>query len=128
MSELSGFERVMRTFKREPVDTMPFFSGVGMVVLPAIKKLGYKFPQLHGSAEKLAQSGIESARMFNLDAVVITYDICWESEALGNTISLYEDSEDILYPTIPTKKWTTLDEVDVTKEDIETIMTKVNEV
>jgi [methyl-Co(III) methanol-specific corrinoid protein]:coenzyme M methyltransferase len=124
MAELSGYERVLRTFKREPVDTMPFFSGVGMVVLPAINKLGYKFPQLHASAEKLARSGIESARMFNLDAVVIPYDICWESEALGNAVSIYADSEDILYPTIPTKKWTTLDQVNITAEDIESIMTK----
>jgi [methyl-Co(III) methanol-specific corrinoid protein]:coenzyme M methyltransferase len=124
VAELSGYERVMRTFKREPVDTMPFFSGMGMVLLPAIKKLGYKFPQVHTNAEKLARSGIESARMFNLDAVVIPYDICWESEALGNQISLYEDSEEILYPTIPTKKWTELDQVNITQEDVDTIMTK----
>jgi [methyl-Co(III) methanol/glycine betaine-specific corrinoid protein]:coenzyme M methyltransferase len=121
---MTGYERVMRTFKREPVDTMPFFSGMGMVLLPAIKKLGYKFPQIHTNAEKLARSGIESARMFNLDSVVIPYDMCWESEALGNSISLYEDSEDILYPTIPTKNWETLDQVNITQEDIDTIMTK----
>ncbi len=43
---------------------------------------------------------------------------------LGNKISLYEDSEDILYPTIPTKNWETLDQVNITQEDIDTIMTK----
>jgi [methyl-Co(III) methanol-specific corrinoid protein]:coenzyme M methyltransferase len=121
---MSGLERVMRTFKREPVDTMPFFTGMGMVLLPAIKKLGYKFAQIHTDAEKIAKSGVESARMFNLDSVVIPYDMTWESEALGNKISLYEDSEDILYPTIPTKNWTELDQVNITQEDIETIMTK----
>ena len=114
----------MRTFRREPVDTMPFFSGMGMVLLPAIKKLGFKFPQVHTNAEKLAWSGIESARMFNLDSIVIPYDMCWESEALGNKISLYEDSEDILYPTIPNKNWTELDQVNITDRDIQTIMTK----
>lgn len=121
---MSGYERVMRTFRREPVDTMPFFTGMGMVLLPAIKKLGYKFPQVHASAEKLARSGIESARMFNLDSIVIPYDMCWESEALGNKISLYEDSDEILYPTIPEKKWQELDQVNITQEDIDTIMTK----
>ncbi len=121
---MDGIDRVMRTFKREPVDTMPFFSGMGMVLLPAIKKLGYKFPQVHTNAEKLARSGIESARMFNLDSVVIPYDMCWESEALGNKISLYEDSEDILYPTIPTKNWETLDQVNISQSDIDTIMSK----
>ncbi len=124
MAELTGYERVMRTFKREPVDTMPFFSGYGMVLLPAIKKLGYKFPQIHTSAEKIAKAGVESARMFNMDAVAVPYDMCAESEALGNAISLYENSDDILYPTIPFKKWETLDQVNITQEDIQTIMTK----
>jgi len=124
MGELTGYERVMRTFKREPVDTMPFFSGMGMVLLPAIKKLGYKFPQIHTSAEMIAQTGVETARMYNIDSVTIPYDMCAESEALGNEISLYENSEDILYPTIPYKKWTELDQVEITQEDIETIMTR----
>jgi [methyl-Co(III) methanol-specific corrinoid protein]:coenzyme M methyltransferase len=85
--------------------------------------LGYNFPSIHReSAEKLAWAGIESARMFNLDSIVIPFDMCWESEALGNKISLYEDSEDILYPTIPEKNWAELDQVEITQERIDTIM------
>ena len=123
MAELSPIERVTRFFNREPVDVMPFFTGMGMVLAPAIKKLGYKFPSIHReSAEKLAWAGIESARMFNLDSIVIPFDMCWESEALGNEISLYEDSEDILYPTIPEKNWNTIDEVKITQNMIDTIM------
>ena len=124
MAVMTPIERVMNFLNHKPVDTMPVFTGMGMVLLPAIKKLGYHFPQVHVDAEKLAWSAIESARMFDMDAVVIPYDMCWESEALGNTISLYEDSEDILYPTIPTKDWLTLDQVKITQEDIDTIMTK----
>jgi [methyl-Co(III) methanol-specific corrinoid protein]:coenzyme M methyltransferase len=122
MAQLTPYERVMKFFKREAVDVMPFFSGMGMVLRPAIKKLGYKFPSVHRNAEKLAWSGIESARMFKLDSVVIPYDMCWESEALGNEISLYEDSEDTLYPTIPTKKWVTIDDVKITRDDIDHLM------
>ena len=122
MAQLTPYDRVMKFFKREPVDVMPFFSGMGMVLRPAIKKLGYKFPSVHRNAEKLAWSGIESARMFKLDSVVIPYDMCWESEALGNEISLYEDSEDTLYPTIPTKKWVTMDDVKITRDDIDHLM------
>jgi [methyl-Co(III) methanol-specific corrinoid protein]:coenzyme M methyltransferase len=123
MAELTPIERVMRFFNREPVDTMPFFTGMGMVLLPAIKKLGYNFPSIHReSAEKLAWAGIESARMFNLDSIVIPFDMCWESEALGNEISLYEDSEDILYPTIPQKNWTELDQVEIAQEQIDNII------
>ncbi len=124
MAELTPKERVLRFFNREPIDTMPFFSGMGMVLMPAIKKLGYKFPQVHVDAEKLARSAIESARMFDLDSIVVPFDMCWESEALGNTISLYEDSEDILYPTIPEKKWKVLEDVQITDDDIENIMTR----
>lgn len=123
MAELSPIERVTRFWDREPVDKMPFFTGMGMVLQPAIKKLGYKFASIHReSAEKLAWAGIESARMFNLDSIVIPFDMCWESEALGNEISLYEDSDDILYPTIPYKNWTEVDQVEITQEQIDNIM------
>ena len=124
MAELTPIERVQRFFNREPVDKMPFFTGMGMVLLPAIKKLGYNFPTVHRNAENMALSAIESARMFNLDSVVIPYDMCMESEALGNEISLYEDSEDILYPTIPYKNWQEVDQVEITQDDIDTIMDK----
>jgi [methyl-Co(III) methanol-specific corrinoid protein]:coenzyme M methyltransferase len=124
MTELTPIERVKRFFDREPVDKMPFFTGMGMVLRPAIEKLGYKFPSIHRDSEKLAYAGIESARMFNLDSVVIPFDMCWESEALGNEISLYEDSEDTLYPTIPYKNWTELDQVEITQADIDNIMDK----
>jgi [methyl-Co(III) methanol-specific corrinoid protein]:coenzyme M methyltransferase len=109
----------MKTFNRQPVDTMPFFSGMGMVVMPAIKKLGYRFPQVHKDAEMMARSAIASSRMFGFDSVVIPFDVCMESEAIGNTISFYEDCEDIFYPTIPKKMWTDMDQVNIPKNIIE---------
>jgi [methyl-Co(III) methanol-specific corrinoid protein]:coenzyme M methyltransferase len=119
MAALTPRERVMRVFRREPVDTIPFFSGFGMVVMPAVKKLGYRFATLHTDANRLAQSAIESSRMFGFDSVVVPYDMCMESEALGNKISLYENSEDILYPTIPEKKWKSMEEVDIPENVME---------
>ncbi len=117
MAELTPKERVMRLLRKEPIDIMPFFSGMGMVVMPGIEKAGFNFPTIHTSAERMAMSAIESARLMNFDCVVIPYDMTMESEAMGNTISLYAESEDILYPTIPNKIWSTLDEV-VVPEDI----------
>ena len=113
MTELTPRERVIRVFRKEPVDTMPFFSGYGMVVMPAITKLGYRFPQVHTDMNMMVESAVLSSRMFGFDSVVVPYDMTCESEALGNEISLYEDSEDILYPTIPEKRWQGLDEVDI---------------
>ena len=113
MTELTPKERVMRVFRKEPVDTMPFFSGYGMVVMPAIAKLGYRFSKVHTDANMMVQAAIESSRMFGFDSVVVPFDMTCESQALGNEISLYEDSEDILYPTIPDKVWKGLDEVEI---------------
>lgn len=111
MAAMTPKERVLNLLQKKPVDTMPFFSGMGMVVMPGIKKAGVKFPSIHTDAKNMAISAIESARAMNFDCVVIPYDMTMESEAVGNTISLYEDSEDILYPTIPNKMWSTMDEV-----------------
>ncbi len=119
MADLTPRERVERLFRREPIDTMPFFSGMGMVVMPAIKQLGYRFPQVHRDPEKLARSAILSSKMFGFDSVVVPFDMCWESQALGNKISLYEESEDILYPTIPQKRWKSMDEVEIPENIVE---------
>ncbi len=113
MAALTPKERVMRVFRKEPVDTMPFFSGYGMVVLPAIKELGYQFPQIHTDMDKMVQSAVLSSKMYDFDSVVVPYDMTVESQALGNQISLYEHSEDILYPTIPEKSWKGLEEVEI---------------
>ena len=119
MAELTPKERVMRLLRKEPIDTMPFFSGMGMVVMPGIEKSGYKFATVHTDAERMASSAIWSARLMGFDCVVIPYDMTMESEAMGNQISLYADTEDILYPTIPEKIWSTIDEVVIPENILE---------
>ena len=111
MAELTPKERVLRLLRKEPIDTMPFFSGMGMVVMPGIKKAGYNFPSIHTDAERMAMSAVWSAKLMGFDCVVVPFDMTMESEAIGNKISLYEESEDILYPTIPEKKWKSMDDV-----------------
>jgi [methyl-Co(III) methanol-specific corrinoid protein]:coenzyme M methyltransferase len=113
MAELTPKERVMRLLRKQTIDTMPFFSGMGMVVMPGIEKSGYKFATIHTDAQRMADSAIWSARLMGFDCVVIPFDMTMESEAMGNRISLYADSEDILYPTIPEKMWSSMDEVDI---------------
>jgi [methyl-Co(III) methanol-specific corrinoid protein]:coenzyme M methyltransferase len=115
MSELSPKERVTRLFQREPIDRMPCFSGMGMVAIQVINEMGIRFAEVHTSAENLAQSAMLTAEMFGFDAVVIPYDMCTVPEALGRGVSLYDSSEDILYPTVPTK-WGRLDEVEIPED------------
>lgn len=103
MAEMSSKERVQKLFKREPIDRMPVFSGMGMVTIQAIDKLGIRFAQVHGSAEYLAQSASTSADIFGFDSVVIPYDMCTVPEAMGRGCTVYADAEGVLYPTVPSK-------------------------
>ncbi len=112
MADMNSREKIQNFFKREPVDTMPVFSGMGTVVIQAVNEMGTKFAKVHTDAKLLAESAIKSSEMCGLDAVVIPYDMATVAEAMGRGLTLYEDSEDILYPTVP-NKWETLEEVDI---------------
>jgi [methyl-Co(III) methanol-specific corrinoid protein]:coenzyme M methyltransferase len=115
MSNMTPKERITRFFNKEPVDMMPCFSGMGMVTVQAIDKMRIRFPQVHTSAENMARSAMTSAEIYGFDSVVIPYDMCTVPEALGRGISLYEDSEEILYPTVPSK-WPTLEDVEIPQD------------
>ena len=112
MSDMTARERVMTFFRREPIDVMPCFSGMGMVTVQAIRQMGIRFPLVHTSAQNMARSAMTSAEIYGFDAVIIPYDMCTIPEALGRGVSLYEDSEEILYPTVPAK-WAGFDEVEI---------------
>lgn len=103
MAEMKPKERVQKLFKREPIDRMPAFSGMGMVTVQAIDKLGIRFAQVHGSAEYLAKSASTSADLFGFDSVVIPYDMCTVPEAMGRGCTVYAEAEGVLYPTVPSK-------------------------
>jgi [methyl-Co(III) methanol-specific corrinoid protein]:coenzyme M methyltransferase len=115
MGNMTPKERITKFFKKEPVDVMPCFSGMGMLTVQAIDQMGIRFPQVHTSAENMARSAMTSAEIYGFDSVVIPYDMCTVPEALGRGISLYEDSEEILYPTVPSK-WPTLEDVKMPKD------------
>ena len=112
MSELTGKERVLKLFNREPVDRMPCFSGQGAVTIQAIEKMGAQFAKIHTDPELMANAALTSARMWDLDAVVVPFDMAIVAEAMGRGVSLYDTSEGILYPTVP-NKWADVDEVDI---------------
>lgn len=112
MGAMTPKERVQKFFKREPIDTMPVFSGMGMVTVQAIDKLGIRFAQIHGSAEYLAASASTTADLFGFDAVVVPYDMCTIPEAMGRGCSVYADAEGVLYPTVP-EKWPKYSDVEV---------------
>jgi [methyl-Co(III) methanol-specific corrinoid protein]:coenzyme M methyltransferase len=105
-------ERVKALMNKKPVDTMPVFSGMGTVTIQAIEKLDYRFAKVHTDAVMMANSALKTAEIFDFDGIVVPFDMCTIPEALGRGVSLYENAEGILYPTVPTK-WANLDEVDL---------------
>jgi len=112
MAELTGKERVLKMFKKEPLDRMPCFSGQGSVTVQAIEKMETQFAKIHNDAELMAGAALTSARMWGLDGLVIPYDMATVAEAMGRGISLYDGAEGIIYPTVP-NKWKDLDEIDI---------------
>ncbi|MCX5872624.1 MAG: methyltransferase [Deltaproteobacteria bacterium] len=112
MAAMTPKERVKKFMKREPVDTMPIFSGMGMVTVQAINKMGIRFAEVHGSADYLAGSATCSSDIFGFDSVIVPYDMCTIPEAMGRGCSTYANAEGILYPTVPTK-WENLDAADI---------------
>lgn len=112
MSELRPKERVLKLFRKEPIDRMPCFSGMSQLTIQAIEKMGIRFAKVHTTAEYMADSALTSSRMFGFESVVVPYDMCTIPEAMGRGLNLYDKSEGILFPTVPSK-WQTLEEVDI---------------
>ncbi len=112
MAELTGKERVMKMFQKEPIDRMPCFSGMGTVTVQAIDELKTEFSNIHKDAKLMAGAALTSSRMWGLDAVVIPFDMAAVAEAMGRGVSLYDGLEGIVYPTVP-NKWLNLDDIDV---------------
>jgi len=112
MAELTGKERVLKMFRREPIDRMACFSGQGTVTVQAIEKMGTNFAKIHADPALMAGAALTSARMWGLDGLVIPYDMATVAEAMGRGISLYDNVEGIIYPTVP-NKWKDLDEIDI---------------
>jgi len=100
---MNSKERVMKLFRGEPIDRVPCFSGMGNVTEEGIKKLGYKFADIHLNAKMLAETAASTYKLFGFESGVVPVDLCIEAEALGCEINVYPHAEGILYPTIKKK-------------------------
>lgn len=96
-------DRIIRLFKKEEVDRIPCFSGMGNVTEYGLKKLGYRFADIHLNATMMAESAATSYELFGYECAVVPFDLCVEAEALGCEINVYAHQEGILYPTIRKK-------------------------
>jgi [methyl-Co(III) methanol-specific corrinoid protein]:coenzyme M methyltransferase len=96
-------DRIVRLFKKEEIDRIPCFSGMGNITEYGLKRLGYRFADIHLDATMMAESAATTYEFFGYECAVVPFDLCVEAEALGCEINVYAHQEGILYPTIRKK-------------------------
>jgi len=99
-TSLNSRERVLRLFRRESLDYIPLFSGYGNITIHGLEKYGWKFPEIHTDARKMAQMAASTFHLFGFESAVVPFDMGVEAEALGSKVNYYAHATDILYPTI----------------------------
>jgi [methyl-Co(III) methanol-specific corrinoid protein]:coenzyme M methyltransferase len=97
---LTSRERVLRLFRKEKIDYVPAFSGMGNIAVHGLEKYGWKFPEIHTDARKMASMAASSFELFGYECAVVPFDLAVEAEALGSKANYYPHATDILYPTI----------------------------
>ena len=102
-SQLSSRERVLRFFRREEIDRLPAFSGMGNITVHGLEEYGWKFADIHVDAQKMARTAASTFRLFGFECAVVPFDMGVEAEALGAGINFYSHHTDIVYPTISEK-------------------------
>jgi [methyl-Co(III) methanol-specific corrinoid protein]:coenzyme M methyltransferase len=97
---LTSRERVLKLFKREKIDRVPVFSGMGNITIHGLQKYGWKFPEIHTDARKMASMAASTYELFGYECAVVPFDLAVEAEALGARANYYAHATEILYPTI----------------------------
>lgn len=100
---MNSKERVLSILANKDADRMACFSGMGSVLTASLDEFGYKFPQVHGDAVKMANTAAFTYKATGMESVVVPYDMCVEAEALGCVMNAYDDVNQLLYPTIKEK-------------------------
>ncbi|MBL7212550.1 MAG: MtaA/CmuA family methyltransferase [Desulfobacteraceae bacterium] len=102
-AELSSRERVLRFFRKEKIDRLPVFSGMGNITVHGIEKYNWKFVDIHVDARKMASVAASTFQLFGFECAVVPFDMGVEAEALGAGVNFYPDHTDVVYPTISDK-------------------------
>lgn len=110
---MNSRERILKLFKKEEIDRVPCFSGMGNITETGINKLGYRFAGIHLDAKQMAETAASSFKLFGYECGVVPVDLCVEAEAMGCEINVYPHAEGILYPTIKKKLVHSEDEMNV---------------
>ncbi|MDA8078997.1 MAG: hypothetical protein M0Z79_08680 [Nitrospiraceae bacterium] len=110
---MNSRERVLKLFKKEAIDRVPCFSGMGNITETGINKLGYRFAGIHLDAKQMAETAATTYKLFGYECGVVPVDLCVEAEAMGCVINVYPQADGILYPTIKEKLIHSEDEMNI---------------
>ncbi|MCP4666874.1 MAG: methyltransferase, partial [Deltaproteobacteria bacterium] len=66
-TEYNARERVLRFFRKEKIDRLPAFSGMGAITVQGLEKLGWTFPEIHVDARKMAGIAASTFRLFGFE-------------------------------------------------------------
>ncbi|MBA7522439.1 Uroporphyrinogen decarboxylase [subsurface metagenome] len=106
-------ERVLKFFRKERVDFIPVFSGMGNVTVHGLDKYGWKFADIHTDANKMAKMAASTFQLFGFECAVVPFDMGVEAEALGAEVNFYPHRADVVYPTISKKLAEKVEELDI---------------
>ncbi len=93
----------MRLFRKENIDRIPVFSGMGNVTIHGLEKYGGKFTDIHTDARKMASMAASTFQLFGFECAVVPFDVGVEAEALGAELNFYPHRTDVVYPTVSRK-------------------------
>jgi [methyl-Co(III) methanol-specific corrinoid protein]:coenzyme M methyltransferase len=99
-TNLNPREGILKFFRKEKLDYIPLFSGMGNITIHGLEKYGWKFPEIHTDARKMANMAASSFQLFGFPCAVVPFDMGVEAEVLGSKVNYYAHAADILYPTI----------------------------
>jgi len=99
-TELNSRERVLRLFRKEEIDRIPVFSGLGNITVDGLNKCGCRFVDVHVDARKMASAAAATFQMFGFECAVVPFDFGIEPQTLGCEVNFYPHHEDVIYPTI----------------------------
>ncbi|HEX74331.1 MAG TPA: methyltransferase [Dehalococcoidia bacterium] len=98
-TELNSRERVLRFLRKEKVDRIPCFSGMGNVLIEEVDRLGWYFGDLHRDPYKMAMASAATYRATGFECAMVPYDYHVEAESLGTEVRFYEEKKErITYP------------------------------
>jgi len=113
-TELNSRERVLRLFRKEEIDCIPVFTGLGSVIVDGLERNGLRFIDLHSDARKMATAAASSFQLYGFESATVPFDFGIEPQALGCEVNFYPHyDKEVIYPTIKKNLAENIQDIDI---------------